>query len=130
MTLTKRNQSRMQSELRRCRIDVSVNKSEVKIDRLFSGFKVPRTYQLYRGGVEYAIPVVSRELKNEAFIYQCFNEKGSQLFTYVIDWNLKEIIFRDKSLEIDGVIEETRISSNNLFDSPAINGRFRLDYIK
>ena len=66
VTLTKRNQSRMQSELRRCRIDVPVNKSEVKIDRLFSDFKVPRTYQLYRGGVEYVIPIVSRELKDEA----------------------------------------------------------------
>ena len=66
VTLTKRNQSRMQTEFRRCRIDVPVNKSEVKIDRLFSDFKVPRTYQLYRGGVEYTVPVVSRELKNEA----------------------------------------------------------------
>ena len=63
----------------------------------------------------------------EGVTYKCFNEKGNQLFTYVIDWNLKEIICYDKSLELDGIIEEVHISSNNLFDLPDINGKFELD---
>ena len=72
---------------------------------------------------------VEKELKGEVFSYKCFNKKGNQLFTYVIDWNLKEIICYDKSLELDGIIEEVHISSNNLFDLPDINGKFRLDSI-
>ena len=70
---------------------------------------------------------VEKDVEGEVFTYKCFNEKGNQLFTYVIDWNLKEIICYDKSLELDGIIEEVHISSNNLFDLPDINGKFELD---
>ncbi len=59
---------------------------------------------------------VEKNIESKRFTYKCFNEKGNQLLTYSVDWNLKEIICYDKSLEIDGVIEEVHISSNNLFD--------------
>jgi hypothetical protein len=73
---------------------------------------------------------VEKDIESKRFTYKCFNEKGNQLLTYSVDWNLKEIICYDKSLEIDGVIEEIHISSNNLFDLPDVNGKFRLDSIK
>jgi len=72
---------------------------------------------------------VEKDIESKRPIYRCFNKKGNQLLTYSVDWNLKEIICYDKSLEIDGVIEEVHISSNNLFDLPDINGKFRLDSI-
>ena len=72
---------------------------------------------------------VEKDIESKRPIYRCFNKKGNQLLTYSVDWNLKEIICYDKSLEIDGVIEEVHISSNNLFDLPEINGKFRLDSI-
>jgi len=72
---------------------------------------------------------VEKDVEGEVFTYKCFNAKGNELFSYSIDWNLKEIICYDKSLEINGIIEEAHISSNNLFDLPDINGKFRLDSI-
>ena len=73
---------------------------------------------------------VEKDIESKRSTYKCFNKKGNQLLTYSVDWNLKEIRCHDKSLEIDGVIEEVHISSNNLFDLPDVNGKFRLDPIK
>jgi hypothetical protein len=73
---------------------------------------------------------VEKDIESKGATYKCFNEQGNQILTYSVDWNLKEMICYDKSLEIAGIIEEVHISSNNLFDLPDVNGKFRLDSIK
>lgn len=76
------------------------------------------------------ITKVDRVMIGKNFLYNCFDYKGDQLLTYFINWDSREIICYENTLDKNLPSEKYYISSENLFDKPNRDGQYKLDYNK
>ena len=81
------------------------------------GFEIHSTYQplkYIRDIFEYDISTIEKKVIDNIFTYNCFNQNGNLIISYVLDWNQYQIKY--KNFISDNPFNNTVFYSENLYD--------------